>query len=187
MPHVVSTPPAVTPFSRSPPSTTRYSHVEPHVGLASTEATGGAFSLLEYRSRLGNEPPPHLHVGRDELLYIVEGEIEAYTGDVVTIVRTGQARSGARLVVNSPALRMLILTIPAGLDHYFSAMAEPATSMVLPEGGLNYIMADPAHAIAVGRRFGIHILTPAETSTLLPGYPGFGASAADWARFGRAR
>lgn len=156
--------------------------------LASTEATGGAFTLLEYRSRPGNEPPPHLHVGQDELLYILEGEIEAYTRDAVTTVSAGQSlflpRDQAHAwYVNTPGLRMLIVTNPAGLDHYFAAMAEPATSMVLPEGGLTYIMADPEHAIAVGKQYGIRILTPAETDELLPAYPGFGASADERSRF----
>jgi hypothetical protein len=74
---------------------------------------------------------------------------------------------------------MLILTNPAGIDDYFSAMAEPATSMNLPPNGTTYAMDDPAHAIAVGARHGIKILTPDETCALLPNYPGFGATEAE--------
>jgi quercetin dioxygenase-like cupin family protein len=150
--------------------------------LASTKATGGAFSLLEYRSQPGHEPPPHLHIGQDELLYLVEGEIEAYTPDL-TAIRVGAGQSlflprdqAHAWYVTSPTLRMLILTNPAGIDNYFAAMAEPATSMNLPPNGTTYAMDDPAHAIAVGERHGIKILTPDETHALLPNYPGFGAT-----------
>ena len=156
--------------------------------LASTEKTNGAFSLLEYRSRPGNEPPPHVHVGQDELLYVLEGGIEAYTRDVVATVGAGQAiflpRDQAHAwYVTSRTLRMLIMTNPAGLDDYFAAMASPATGMALPEGAVTYAMVDPAHAVAVGRRHGIRLLTPDEARELLPDYPGFGASAEERERF----
>ena len=149
--------------------------------LVPTARTGGAFGMTEYRSRPGHEPPPHLHVGQDELLYILEGEIEAYTPDLdAAKVGAGQAlflpRDQAHAwYVTSAALRMLILTNPAGIDDYFTAMAEPATSLDLPPRGTTYAMADPAHAIAVGRRFGMRFLTPEETREQRPRYPGFGA------------
>lgn len=150
--------------------------------LASTEMTGGAFSLLEYRSQPGHEPPPHIHVGQDELLYVLEGELEAYTPDVTAaVVGAGQAIFLPRdqphaWYVTSPKLRMLILTNPAGIDDYFSAMAEPATSMELPGSGVTYAMDDPTHAIEIGARYGLKMLSPEETQKLLPRYPGFGAN-----------
>lgn len=153
--------------------------------LASTESTGGAFSLLEYRSQPGHEPPPHIHEGQDEILYVLEGEIEAYTADLTALaVGAGQSlflpRDQAHAwYVTSPSIRMLIMTNPAGIDDYFAAMAEPATSMDLPPNGTTYAMADPAHAIAVGARYGLRILSPDETRELLPNYPGFGVTAAD--------
>lgn len=156
--------------------------------LASTKRTSGAFSLMEYRSRPGNEPPPHRHLGQDELLYILEGEIEAYTPDLIAKIGVGGSlflpRNQAHAwYVNSPTLRMLILTVPAGLDEYFAAMASPATSMELPAGAVTYLLDDPAHAIAIGQEHGIHILTPEQTRELLPRYPGFGASPEQRANF----
>lgn len=153
--------------------------------LASMEHTGGAFSLLEYRSQPGHEPPPHIHVGQDELLYLLEGEIEAYTPDLTAVtVSASQSlflpRDQAHAwYVASPTLRMLIMTNPAGIDDYFSAMAEPATSMDLSPSGTTYAMADPALAIAIGARYGLRFLTPDETRELLPNYPGFGATEAE--------
>ncbi|KAB0677541.1 cupin domain-containing protein [Aureimonas leprariae] len=153
--------------------------------LASTDETGGAFSLLEYRSQPGHEPPPHIHLGQDEILYILEGEIEAYTADLTAaVVGAGQSlflpRDQAHAwYVTSPRLRMLIMTNPAGIDSYFATMAEPATSLELPPGSVTYVMDDPARAIEIGARHGLRILTPDETRELLPNYPGFGATVAE--------
>jgi quercetin dioxygenase-like cupin family protein len=156
--------------------------------LVSTAKTNGAFSLLEYRSHPHNEPPPHVHVGQDEILYILEGEIEAYTRDLIAKVGEGGSiflpRDQAHAwYVTSPALRMLIMTTPGGLDEYFTAMASPATSMTLPDGAITYILDDPARAMAIGQLHGIRILTPSETRELLPDYPGFGASVEERERF----
>lgn len=148
--------------------------------LAPTKRTGGAFSLSEYRSQPGHEPPPHIHIGQDELLYLLEGEIEAYTPTLTAaMVRAGEAlflpRDQAHAwYVTSPTLRMLIMTNPAGMDDYFAAMAEPATSMELPPRGTTYAMDDPGRAIEIGKRYGLRMLTPDETRELLPNYPGFG-------------
>lgn len=153
--------------------------------LASTAQTGSAFSLLEYRSQPGHEPPPHIHVAQDEMLYVLEGGIEAYTPDVTAVaVAAGESlflpRDQAHAwYVTSPKLRMLIMTNPAGIDDYFAAMAEPATGMELPPSGTTYAMDDPAHAIEVGARYGLRFLTPDETRELLPNYPGFGATEAE--------
>lgn len=148
--------------------------------LAPANRTDGAFSLMEYRSQPGHEPPPHLHVGQDELLYLLDGEIEAYTPSLTAAkVQAGEAlflpRNQAHAwYVISPTLRMLVTTNPAGMEEYFGAMAEPATSLELPARGTTYAMADPASAIEIGLRHNLRILTPRETSELLPDYPGFG-------------
>lgn len=150
--------------------------------LVPTERTGGAFGMTEYRSRPGHEPPPHLHLGQDELLYLLEGEIEAYTPTLTAAtVKAGEAlflpRDQAHAwYVTSPTLRMLIMTNPPGIDEYFTAMAEPATSLDLPPAGVTYAMDDPARAIAVGLQHRLRFLSPEETREQLPGYPGFGVA-----------
>jgi hypothetical protein len=63
-----------------------------------------------------------------------------------------------------------------GLDGYFTAMAEPATSMNLLTEAITYNVDDPSHAIRVGAENGIRILSPEETAEQLPRYPGFGAN-----------
>src|SRR5271156_2689289 len=150
--------------------------------LASTTETGNGFALLEYRSTPGHEPPSHIHINQDELLYILDGEIEAYCQDQVVKVASGQCiflpRNFAHAwYVDSPELRMLILTQPGGVDEYFRAMSAPATSMTLPSSQITYLMDNPEHAFQVGIEHGIRNLGPDETKRYLPQYPGFGATA----------
>ena len=152
--------------------------------LASSYQTQNGFTLLEYRSHPGNEPPPHVHIDADELLYVLDGEIEAYCQSKVLPVRAGEClflpRNQAHAwFVLSPQLHALILTQPGGIDGYFRAMASPATSMELPDRAITYAMDDPQHAIRVALRHGIRILDPEEAKRLLPHYPGFGLAAAE--------
>lgn len=148
--------------------------------LASSDETNNGFNLLEYRSQPGHEPPPHIHIDQDELLYILEGEIVAYCQDEKVYVRAGESiflpRNEAHAwYVLSPKLRMLILTQPGGIDEYFQAMSvSRATSMELPPASITYALDDPARAVRIGLEKGIRMLTPDEARELLPHYPGFG-------------
>ena len=51
--------------------------------LVNSEQTAGAFSMTEYLSKPGNEPPAHVHSREDEFVYVLEGRIEAYIGKEV--------------------------------------------------------------------------------------------------------
>ena len=152
--------------------------------LAKGEDTGGRFALMECQVKPGNEPPPHVHEWEHELFYVLEGAIEFYVEDKILLARAGevvflpQGKPHA-FYVRSSHVRTLILVQasgehPIGLDRYFIAMAEPATSMSLPIGAVTYAMDDPSHSIRVGAENGIHILSPEETAKELPHYPGFG-------------
>jgi quercetin dioxygenase-like cupin family protein len=48
--------------------------------LVNSDQTDGAFSMAEYLSKPGNEPPAHVHDREDEFIYVLEGRIEAYIG-----------------------------------------------------------------------------------------------------------
>lgn len=105
--------------------------------LLQSSQTQNGFYLLEYRSRPGHEPPPHLHLDQDETFYLLEGELEVYCMGQVRTVRAGQAlflpRNQAHAwYVTSPTVRVLVMTNPGGLDGYFEAMSNPATGMELP-------------------------------------------------------
>jgi quercetin dioxygenase-like cupin family protein len=152
--------------------------------LAKSEDTAGRFALMEFQSQPGTEPPAHYHAWENELCYVIEGEIESYCEDKVLTAGPGetvfwpQGKPHA-FYIRSPFLRMLILVQATGehavgLDGYFTAMAQPATSMVLPTDAVTYIMDDPNHVVTVGAAHGIHILSPEDTVKALPHYPGFG-------------
>ena len=147
--------------------------------LVKSSETQNSLCLVEYRSRPGHEPPPHIHLDQDEVFYLLEGELEVYCLGQVRIVRAGEAmflpRNQAHAwYVTSSTIRALVMTSPGGLDGYFEEMSSPAASMELPPAATTYAQADPTQAIATGEKHGIKILTPAETTELLPHYPGFG-------------
>jgi quercetin dioxygenase-like cupin family protein len=147
--------------------------------LVDGNETHGQFALMEFRAKPGNEPPPHCHELEDETLYILEGKIEAYQGDEVAVLGPGDSLFAPKgtphaWYILTPYLRMLIMVTPAQSDKYFKTMGSPTASMELPPDGVTYAMSDPTHAIAIGRQYGVRILTPEETKVALPKYPGFG-------------
>lgn len=133
--------------------------------LAKSSETGGRFALMQYHTKPGNEPPPHVHEREHELYFVLEGTMRFYcedktldigAGDVVFLPR-GKAHA---FTCTSDVVRTLIFVQATGkdavaLDSYFLAMGEPAASMVLPESALTYAADDPEHAIRVGASTGI--------------------------------
>jgi len=152
--------------------------------LAKGSETGGRFALMEFRTKPGNEPPPHVHEREHELYFVLEGTMRFYCEDQILDVGAGdvvflpQGKAHA-FACTSNVVRTLIFvqatgSDAVGLDNYFLAMGEPATSMVLPECAVTYAIDDPEHAIRVGASTGIRILSSSEAQQALPQYPGFG-------------
>ena len=152
--------------------------------LAKGSETGGRFALMEYHTKPGNEPPPHIHEREHELYFVLEGTMRFYCEDKALDIGPGDVvflPQGKAHAFNctSDFVRTLIFVQATGkdavgLDRYFLAMGEPAGSMALPESALTYAVADPEHAIRVGASNGIRILSPSEARQALPQYPGFG-------------
>jgi mannose-6-phosphate isomerase-like protein (cupin superfamily) len=152
--------------------------------LAKGSETSGRFALMEYYTKPGNEPPPHVHEREHELYFVLEGTMRFYCedntldigpGDVVFLPQ-GKAHA---FNCTSDFVRTLIFVQATGkdavsLDRYLLVMGEPAGSMILPESAITYAVADPEHAIRVGASNGIRILSPSEAQRALPQYPGFG-------------
>jgi mannose-6-phosphate isomerase-like protein (cupin superfamily) len=152
--------------------------------LAKGSETSGRFALMEFHTKAGNEPPPHVHEREHELYFVLEGTMRFYCEGKILDIGAGevvflpQGKAHA-FICTSDVVRTLIFVQAAGqdavgLDSYFRAMGEPATSMVLPESAVTYAVDDPAHAIRVGASYGIRILSPAESERALPQYPGLG-------------
>jgi len=152
--------------------------------FAKGEETGGRFALMEFHSRPGNEPPPHVHEWEHELYYLLEGRMEFYCDNEVLRIGAGEVAflpqgKAHAFYVRSPFVRSLIFVQATGeravgLDRYFIDMGEPAASMRLPDHQATHAISDPARAVRVAAANGIRILSPEETGELLPHYPGFG-------------
>ena len=152
--------------------------------LAKGSETGGRFALMQYHTKPGSEPPPHVHEREHELYFVLEGTMRFYCEDKTLEIGAGevvflpQGKAHA-FHCTSNVVRTLIFVQASGkdavgLDSYFLAMGEPAGSMVLPESAVTYSIDDPEHAIRVGASNGIRILSPSEARRALPQYPGFG-------------
>ena len=100
--------------------------------LLTTEATGGAISVLMGWHKPGEGPPDHVHFNQEEMFFIVEGTYEltvdgdtttAGAGTIVFIPRNVVHRF--KNVGNTTAC-LLDWSLPGGQDHYFKAIAELA-------------------------------------------------------------
>ena len=100
--------------------------------LLSTEATGGAISVLMGWLKPGEGPSDHFHTDRDEMFFIVEGTLELTIGGKTSTVGRGATVFIPRDTmhrfknVGDTTLCMLDWTLPGGQDHYFKAISDLA-------------------------------------------------------------
>lgn len=128
--------------------------------LATGEETGGAYALIEARVPIGGGPPPHTQHDL-ELFYVLEGEVtftvegkEVVAGPG-THVRVEPGVAHAFKNNSQDDVRMLIQTMPAGMDDYFRAVGTPVDSMA------DDIPITPEHIAelkAVAPKYGIEII-----------------------------
>lgn len=173
------------PFARAATLDTTRSYMGSLMSFLTTGTeTGGGLALMEYQGKPGNEPPPHIHLWENEIVYILDGVMEMYCGDAVMLLHPGEMAFIPRgrphaFYIRSAQFRALAIVQsigeqPVALDSYFRQMSSPATSMALPADPVTYQMEDPAHAVAVAAAHGMQILSPDEAAIALPRYPGFG-------------
>ena len=130
---------------------------------ATTESTGGSYSLTHSVSPPGHATPYHVHDHEDEAFWVLDGKFAFICDGKKTIVGPGgyifpprRIPHGIRVEGDRPAT-MLILAMPGtGFVGMMMEMGEPAKELVLPEPK----EPDVERLTQVCARYGIEILGP---------------------------
>jgi quercetin dioxygenase-like cupin family protein len=110
-----------------------------NVVMATSESTGGAFSLVHHTAPPGHATPYHLHHVEDEAFFVLDGEFTFIGEGKKTVLGAGgyiflrrNIPHGIRCTSSAPST-MLILAMPGtGFVGMMIEMAEPAEQRVLP-------------------------------------------------------
>lgn len=110
-----------------------------NVVMATSESTGGAFSLVHHTAPPGHATPYHLHHVEDEAFFVLDGEFTFICDGKKTILGPGgyiflprNIPHGIRCSSTAPST-MLILAMPGtGFVGMMVEMAEPAKERALP-------------------------------------------------------
>ena len=135
---------------------------------SSSETTDGRVAVTENLGPQGYGTPLHVHHNEDEWFYVIEGELTFWVGGEVIAAPAGSFVYGPRgiphtFTVSSAEARFLLVTEPAGLEHFIRALSEPATAPTLPPASSQ--PPAPELMMATAAEYGIEILGP-------PGIPG---------------
>ena len=109
------------------------------VVLATSESTGGAYSLVHHTAPPGHATPYHLHHAEDEAFFVLDGEFTFICEGKKTVLGPGgyiflprNHAHGIRCTGGAPST-MLILSMPGtGFVGMMIEMAKPAERRVLP-------------------------------------------------------
>ena len=110
-----------------------------NVVLATSESTGGVFSLVHHTAPPGHATPYHLHHDEDEAFFVLDGEFTFICEGKKTVLGPGgyiflprNRPHGIRCTGAAPS-RMLVLAMPgSGFVGMMIEMAVPAEQRVLP-------------------------------------------------------
>ena len=108
--------------------------------VASTQETGGAYSLTEHLATAASNPPMHVQVDEDEAFYVLDGEVEfEVDGQIVratpgtfAFVARGSAHTFRVLTETARYLVICSGKPTDNLEEFFVAMGEPASERALP-------------------------------------------------------
>jgi quercetin dioxygenase-like cupin family protein len=107
---------------------------------ATTESTGGAFSMVYQIAAPGHATPYHLHHVEDEAFYVLDGEYTFICDGVKTVVGPGGYMflprgipHGIRASGSAPATMLILATPGTGFVGMMEEMGVPAPERVLPK------------------------------------------------------
>ena len=129
--------------------------------LASSEQTGGSYTLLEQLCPQGSGPGPHYH-DQDEAFTILDGEITFVVGGQVLEGVAGSFLFVPRGVVHSfrvksQTARILNSYTPGGFERVIIALGEPAPERTLPPPS-RPMRGDRETAMRVIAEVGMHVV-----------------------------
>ena len=129
--------------------------------LATTEQTGGSYSLMEELCPKNAGPPPHTHE-QDEVIYVVEGELTMIAGAESINAKAGAlAYIPARCVhsfrIDSSEARLLNFYLPGGFERVITEFGVPARSRVIPPSSLKQ-RGTPEQMKALFQKVGMNTL-----------------------------
>src|SRR5918997_404369 len=133
---------------------------------ATSEQTGGQYTLVEILAPDGYGSVLHVHHFEDEGFYILEGEMTFYVGDQTIKAQPGSFLFGPKDVphaftVDSGPARLLFVLSPAGFEGLIREMGEPARSLSIPpQPEEPPDEAEMERLAAIAARYGGEILGP---------------------------
>ena len=132
---------------------------------ATSEDTGGAYTITEdtFPPQVG--PPPHIHHTQEETFYLLEGEMEFVTDGAVTtratagsVVRIPRGVLRDYRNVGSELARVLVLYAPGGFEGFFEEVGELVTGQSAPPEG----PPDVERLVATAAKYGAEIPPPSQ-------------------------
>ncbi|WP_051247269.1 cupin domain-containing protein [Nocardioides halotolerans] len=95
-----------------------------------SQATGGSFSLVEERGRVGCMTPRHVHEREAETFIVLDGALEGWCEGETQLVEAGSmihlpARKEHAFRVASDTAHFYTLITPAGFEEFFAATGTP--------------------------------------------------------------
>ena len=146
--------------------------------MAGSSDTNGVFNLAVAKMRPGTEPPPHVHTREDEFLYVLSGELRAYSDGNVFSLTAGECiflprRKPHAWLITSDEVKVILVATPGGFYNAFKQMSVPSERMDLPasQDTETYATADLTETIKVFEQYGIRLLTPDEIRAEMPQFP----------------
>jgi len=129
---------------------------------ATSEDTGGAYTITEETWPPQVRPPPHIHHTQEETFYVLEGEMEFITDGVTTRAAAGSLVRIPRGVlrdyknVGSEPARVLVLFAPGGFEGFFAEVGELVTGQSAPPED----PPDVERLVAAAAKYGCEIPPP---------------------------
>jgi quercetin dioxygenase-like cupin family protein len=96
--------------------------------VVSGEATGGAFSIVEERARLGCMTPRHIHDREAETFIVLDGALEGWFEGSTTLVEAGS-------LMHLPAGREHAFRIASASAHFYTLITPAGFETFFPDSG----------------------------------------------------